>query len=302
MKFDVVIANPPYNVGLLNRKITPICNTKNQIINKAAGIRIDAAFVVNIYENHLKENGFSIFVWPYSWTQLPSWNAFRNWIKTAGLKEIVAPNTKFGIEEAAVNVSVTVQQKGYIGDSVFFNPYRSSNPIKIKKEIDIIPNCIEEIGYEIFLKEQKFKHKLNLIYFKQFNKKNHDFFIFHATGYGLGDKATQISLAFKDLTPNTQNLIGPIKPEGFEVECTTGTMPIIIFDSAEHKERYKLFHNSKLYKFIIFQRKADFHNTKDNLGSIPDVCKEMIGEYTDEKAYKILGLTQEEIDHINKQF
>lgn len=301
MKFDIIISNPPYNVGLLNRDID-ICNTGNRIINAAARTRIDAAFVVSAYEKWLASDGYSIFVWPYSWTQLPSWKEFRNWIKCSGLKEIIAPTTKFDINAAAVNIAITIQQKNYSGEIKYNNQYRSIIPVKIDPKYDIIPNAIEQLGYDIFIKEYKFNPKINFINFKEFNKSIHKHVLLHATGYGLGDIATQISLRFKDLSKNTKNLIGPIKSDGFENVCNTPTMPVIIFDSDEHKERYKKYHKSNLYKFIIFQRKADFNNKKYNLGMIPDVCKNMVGEYTDKKAYDILGLSQVEIDHINKQF
>jgi 16S rRNA G966 N2-methylase RsmD len=287
-QFDVVIANPPYNIGLLDRN-TDICKGRNK---NAAKTRIDAAFVVQSFEL-LKEDGYSVFVWPYSWTQLPSWAKFRNWMRTSGLNEIRI--TKTGFKNASVNVAITVQKKNFLGQAIYTNPFRNSI-FSINWDYDIIPNVLGgEVGFSIFCKEQNYPHKLK--YTTLGKVKDNDIFLCHATGYGLGDKATQASLSPFDLSEKTKNIVGPIKKTNFGPD----SIPAIIFDNTDHLERYVQYHSSALYKFIIFQRKADFHNTQNNLGQIPDVCKYMEGRYSDQKAYDILGLTEEEIRHIESQ-
>jgi len=290
MKFDLIVGNPPYNKGLLVKENTPICNTKDEEVNKAASTRIDAAFVVHSYEKLLADNGHLIFVWPYSWTQGPSWSNFRNWIKKSGLVEISAVSNHFDV---AVNTAVTLQKKGYTGESYFKNDYRESNS-KINFDYEIIPNTYGKFGQSIFEKEQKYKIKTNMIMFKDFNPAIHIHNIMLATGYGLGDVMTQISLNIKDLTPATKHIGGPIKDSSFHTTNTCDVIPVIVFDSKEHREKYINYYNSNVFNFILHQRKADFHNTINNVGSMPDVCKNMVGEYTDQKACDELGITEEE--------
>jgi hypothetical protein len=299
MKFDVIVGNPPYNKGLLSKKRTePICNTDNETINAASKIRIDAAFIVIAYEKLLKEGGISVFVWPYVWTQLPNWINFRVWIKNSGLEFIHAIQHQFNNIKS--NTAITFQKKGYSGPAYYNNIYRNYNDV-IDFSYDIIPNCYGYLGKEIFKKEMSFKHKLNYISFKEWkkNKNKYPYYVMHSTATGTSNISGAISSNISQL-PRCEYPANVIKSDDFADKNKTDSIPVIIFDSKEHKQRYIKYFNSSLFNFILHQRKADFHNTKNNLGLMPDVCKNMNGVYTDKKAYDILGLTKEEVEVIEK--
>lgn len=280
-KFNIILQNPPYDEGLLNKNVD-ICNTNNSVINNAAKTRIDAAFVVHCYENLLEENGLLISIWPYVHTQLPSWNNFRKWMKQSGLKEIVITENYFE-GEAATSTAITIQQKNYVGPAYYNNKFRNSN-ILIDWNYDIIPNVFGQMGYDIFKIEQKYPIKT---FFSKRSKTNGKPHIILATGFGLGGKSSLANSTFKDWG-NSKNLAGPFREENF-ITKVKADLPVIIFDSQEHKKRFKKYYNSNIFAFYLSQRKADFHNTKANVGIIPDPCKNMTGDYTDEKAIEELG-------------
>jgi len=293
MEFDILVGNQPYSAGLLDRKTATICNTGNKIIDDAAKTRIDAAFIVNSYEKLLKEGGTSAFVWPYVWTQLPSWSKFRKWFKNAGLQNLFAVDKPFG-NEVNTNAAITIQKKGYTGPAYYNNEYRNSN-IEINWDNETIPNAYGEIGYEIFEIEQKYITKTNFIWSNDFSKYSH--YLVLPSGYGpssgsVNDMTSSLHKGF------TLPIAGPIKPEGF-VYTKTAKLPFLVFDNEEHKERYRAFYNSKLYKFILHQRKMDFNNKVYNVGSVPDICKNMKGEFTLQKAYDELGLEERHIKFID---
>lgn len=301
-KFDIIVCNPPYNTGLLNRKTSVICNNNDDLISKAASIRIDSAFVVQSY-NYLNTEGYNLFIWPFVWTQLPSWQKFRAWIKNNGLVSINASNIMFA--DAATNVAVTLQQKNYKGDCYINNPYKNANNIKINLNYDIIPDVYGELGYSIFEKAYTFNPKLNYIQFKNFDINTHKYFSMHGTAGGRNssnkNKTGQtigINTNISKFSKASKLMASIIKPEDFYLTNTTPSISVILFDDQDHKGRYKKYHSSNLYNFILHQLKVNFMNSKDNIGMLPDVCKNMIGDYTDDKAYKILGLSDEEISHI----
>lgn len=297
-KFDVIIMNPPYNVGMLDKKNSTICNSNDEVIKKAASTRIDAAMIVDAFENRLNNGGTLAAIWPYSWTQLPSWKNFRDWIKRSGLISISSvDDSEFPV---AVNTAITLQTKGSKKKAVFINNSRNSE-YQIDFSKNIIPNCYGgRLGKSIFDKEYKYKNKLKTILFKNYDKNIHKYVSMLATGYGLGGVITKINLNISTLSETTKKVAGPIKPEEFHLINKSDAILVIIFDSQEEKDRYQKYHKSNLYNFILHQRKADFHNTNNNIGFMPNVCKNMVGEYTDQKAYNILGITPEEAKFIEK--
>lgn len=285
MKFDAIISNPPYNKGLLDRRYL---DGLPPLAKAAARVRIDAAFVVAAYERHLAPGGTSVFLWPYKWTQLPTFEHFRRWARQSCLHELVAPAVAFcERDEAKVNAAITVFRKGQPATMLrLTNPKRHPEPIEIPWDEPIIPIPYGELGLSIHRKAMAFPHKLRL---REDSGPLPQWFFRHGGAGGTDGRTIGMSNHIGKISSRQKLMASVISRSGPN---------IIEFESADHRARYPHYHGSRLYNFVLHQIKVDFNNTRQNVGMVPDVIREMEGEYSDAKAYAALGLTPEEIAHV----
>lgn len=285
MKFDVIIGNPPYNKGLLKSNFF----YADELLNKAANIRIDAAFAVWCYEL-LNDNAISLLLYPERWMQLKSWENYRKWILNSGLKKVITPSKTFG-KNVETTGAIHIQQRNYTGVIEIINEKRGA--YNYNGEANILPYAFGQLGYEIHKKMMQYKHKLN---FSMTDNKSENIQI--SSAYGLGGLLNSPTTTFKDINIKFRNsLIGVVMDNH-----TAKNKRFILCDDKMHKERLKKWIYSQIFNFEFMQINADFNHSQGKIGILPDVVKNMNGEYSDEKAVEELKLSNEEFEHIIKVF
>jgi len=292
----VILINPPYDVGLLDRDSAIICKCEDKLIADAAKTRIDAAFIVHSYENFGPETIIST-VFPVSWTQLKSWSKFRKWIfSTKSIQKISVVENKFE-DNPDISPSIVLQLKGSDTNEIQIeNDRRSSFVFETPVEDEIIPHAYGEIGKEVFQKMTNFPEKIEMYMPNKWKKMNiSGCKLYITSAYGLGGMSSNPYVILSDFSENTRcNLGGPLKDEPGK-----HSLMIVAKDEA-HSNKLKKWWKDPIKNFYLNMRSIDYHNNEQNIGMIPDPTKNMKGDYSQEKAAKIFGFSSSTVDFINR--
>jgi hypothetical protein len=293
--FDIIVGNPPYN--------------KDVSKNNAKGQVLWTSFV-NFSFNILKNNGYLVFIHPPNWRK-PKHELqnifFNNQILHLKIMSDTSANKIF---KCSIRVDYYVLQKTNIHkDTIICDELNNVVNFKINNDTIYIPNY----GINIHNKLNNIKiNKLICI-----NPRSHD-----TTRKFVSKKEDDIH-TFKLLNTvsskgNTYYYSSKIHPAQnikkvmfsngryvypfYDDGILGGTQSSIYMEVKNKNEGNNLvnFINSKLFKFLIKTSKFNnFAISHEFISNIPNLSS-VINNIDDDKIYKYLKLTKEEIDIIKK--
>lgn len=313
-KFDIIIGNPPYNLG--------------SVRSSKKGKQIDSKHITiwpefnNYSINHLKNNGFLLQIHPLTWIKkdydnnellmskqiyyLELWNAGYSKIQFIGCAEIPISwyllqnknqykntiikecNNRYNInntEEIYINKNISLPL-AYV--SIFYKIYEYIQNNKL--QLTVYNKCVSSAN-KIDLKQNELK-KDKIYGVKTYRIE--DGLIFNEL-----KKEHEHQKNKKIIISNKRSFNGAFIDNGKYGLCGRG---FYILDNNDNKLELLLNSlNYKIYNFAckIIKYSQDFLD-KEVFNYVIDVRKLKVKDLTEEKLYKLIGFTKDEINIINK--
>jgi site-specific DNA-methyltransferase (adenine-specific) len=295
MKFDVVIGNPPYNIGLeQHRYIDFIKQTENLT------------------------KGESAYIIPIAWTYSPRFKNFLSFLKDNGLYKIEFL-TRDEFPGIIQDVCKIFLKKGYVKDILVMSKTKTVSSFS-RDAISLLPasNTIAErifeavgkcAGLELSGSDNKtVRHhgdKDFNDYISEVKTKTHKIKLLSRLGGASANNeifwvstASNIDNTFKVATARLQPSTGRVSywqvvDPSFAI---SESLVFLKFDSKTKAENCKLFLESSLVKFLFKELMQTARMSKNLISKIPSL--DFTKKWTDETIYQHFNLTQEEIEYV----